>query len=320
MATQTQAIDGDVISKMKNVDRMLADEAIAVIPVAAGMNEPHHPTMIKDERTIPVSEKLMAAGYLGINKRDIKIDAEITQEDIDTIKRKSYVATLRDFDRWLIEDYLGGVDDQVKKAWLLEVYPEWFERQKEAIDQLNDVKRRYEIMRIEGPTTLEDIYFMFKFEQDKDTYEGSIANYALSGILGAVPKTSFGSEEVVQKSFERGLFNTRKRFNEMFRIWMTVHGNNATAAAAAKPARGPPSQQEFSRLNRVNVGALGQPYEQAAYNVSNSERVNATNIARVNPIRAGNRDGLTPRSVPNVFDGRNVVKTPGFFSAMNWRS
>lgn len=328
----SQEVDRDVISKMKRVDSTLAAGTKAIVPVTAGVLQPHHPAIMEDTHDIPISEKLEALPFL--SQENVRIDTEITQEDIDTIKKKAYVATLRDFDRWLINDYLKGVDDQVKKAWLLDVYPEWFDRQKEAIDSLNDVKKKYELLRLEGPTTLEEIYFMYAFERDASSYEGSIAHYALNGILGASSaadvKTKLGLKDdqydpFVQKSFERGLFNTRKRFNQMFKQWMLVYNNDTAAMATDRPPIYGPSNTEVGMLNKQQLTRLSMPYAMVRNAHESEPAISQVSDSRYKNALKGHRSSLqpielAPTKISNAWTSpaSHVPFTPQFASGYNW--
>jgi len=139
---------------------------------------------------------------------------------------------------------LQGWDVQTAKNWLYEIYPQWFERQAETINKLNDLKAKYELMKIEGPQTIEDMYFMYTMDREK-LYEqnlGSLLTEALSpnallGIKTVKPDEVQATDAASQLVFERGLWNSRKRTMKMFEDWMSAaQGGSTVTAENAFPA------------------------------------------------------------------------------------
>lgn len=316
-------VDRNIQKVIKKVDKKLIDGIVPVIPVSSGVGAPEAPAMVDgDKSEPPISEKLRyAETLLPAGHKPLQIQTEITQKDIDIIKRKAYVATLRDFDDWLIKTYLGGVNDQVKRAWLLEVYPGWFERQTEAISKLNDVKKKYELMKIDGPKSIEDIYFMYVYERDLHNYDGSLAYMSQKGILGIMSPNDYyaaagqdpakpnatEAETFYQKSFERGLFNTRKRNLEMFNVWMFAN-QNMGANADLSQVIGPKPDKD--KLEWAQTLANKMPY------ILYADKTNPKNIAQLNAQATGlasSDDRIAKEQMRN-----RKVLPPANYMGFNW--
>lgn len=277
--------DIDITKTMKRVDNKLLNMTANINPVDAGVTGPVHPTLVDgDKSEPPVLEKVRYARML--TGQDPRIDTVIKDEDIEIIKRKAYITTLKDFDRWLIKEYLGDVTDLNKRAWLRDVYPKWFERQQEAMEKLNDVKRKYEIMKIEGPITLEDIYFMYMYEKDLSRYGGSLVNMSNKKVLGLMSEDEYRSaaseteaaatttdkaDKYYRKSFERGLFNSRKRTLDMARemvlaLSMGIPGDRVAEFPIAGPQYATPENVTTDEFK------LNYPYRAASNNLDTIAR------------------------------------------------
>lgn len=212
---------------MKAVDKAVDDRTQNLVPNRLGVTGPDSVVDVGKHPTPPVTEKLQYLPLLVPGKTPV-IHTEVTQEDIDIIKHKRYIALLRDFDHWLINVYMGGLDTEVKRAWLRNACPEWFQRQNEAIDLIHDVKRKYDILRgaNENQLSVEDCYFMFRYERElKYKFnEYTAMNLANSNQLGVFYQEQEPDALQVQTAFERGLFNTRRRFYEMYNVMKAAGG------------------------------------------------------------------------------------------------
>lgn len=225
-----QALADDTISKLKGVDNMLERQINPkyVVPVVSGRNPPYGPGYYEDKQILPIEDKVhYAPALLGESGNDPEITTEITNEDVKKMKNKAYIATLRDFDRWVVEYMEGlGLDQPQKKEWLRNVYPEFFERQVEAMKMLHDAQAKYEKLCVEGARTIEDMYFMYMFEKenlmDHSTQDGSAQN-ELGGLYDG--RVDIDMDTIGNVAFERGIWNTRKRLVSMLTQWGIVSGH-----------------------------------------------------------------------------------------------
>jgi hypothetical protein len=204
MANENDAI----LSTMKSVDKKLEGMNQEIVNTPAG-DRAYHPYLVEKTPDPSVMEKVKYSALL--TGKEPEVRTTIDQEDIDILKRKAYITLIRDFDRWVIKDFLGALDSETKKAWLRETYPSFFTRQVETMKKLNDVKAKYEILKIEGPETIEDLYFMFTYENlaAQDTFKHSILNSDFYGITSEPDAAKMAS--FATKQFERGMFNLYER-------------------------------------------------------------------------------------------------------------
>jgi hypothetical protein len=121
---------------------------------------------------------------------------------------------------------------------------------------MNDVKKTYEIMRIEGPKTIEDLYFMYQFNKAAETHLGS--NLAIiTTNNGNIPFTSdaYGNEQ-----FDRGIFNMRRRLYEWLNVQTamghSIIGNNPYDNSKEEVDRGERNRnvmKHYATFRRENV-------------------------------------------------------------------
>lgn len=213
--SHNKGVNDDTIAALKSVDAMIdrqyhPTEAVDVFSGAGGL---HGISTYTDKGVLPIEEKWRYSHILGTTPQ---IHTTISDEDVEKMKHKAYVATLRDFDRWVV-DYMHGLplDAPQKKDWLKSVYPEFFERQVEAMKLLEDARERYDKLNVEGAYTIPDMYFMFMFEQEK-LLANSTQDFEVAAGLYATDNTLAEVDEVADLAFERGIWNTRKRFMNMF--------------------------------------------------------------------------------------------------------
>ena len=253
--------DDELTAMMKRVDLHalnMVHPATEVYAEAVREGGIMHPSEVDTMQEQPqIAEKLRYANILTGKDSAPSIKAELKDSDIAILKKKAYLRTLVDFDRWITRDYLPqGLDSQVIKNWLHEVYPEWFERQAEQIAKMNDVKKTYEIMRIEGPKTIEDLYFMYQFNKAAETHLGS--NLAIITTNNCnIPFTSdaYGNEQ-----FDRGIFNMRRRLYEWLNVQTamghSIIGNNPYDNSKEEVDRGERNRnvmKHYATFRRENV-------------------------------------------------------------------
>jgi hypothetical protein len=208
----------ELISQMRSVDASLDDKITEAVPVAAGALGPSHPGSYKHKTDPPILEKVRYTMPL-FGDVAPRVDTKITDEDIERLKEKSYVALTRDFHKWLLDTYLGGMDNEMKKKWLREKCPEVLEMWNEAVDSLNAASLRYKLICVNGPQTIQDVYFKYIYERDANNYIGSVARYVERGMLGTIISNDEHYDEAFTRVFERGVMNTRKRAYNWFNEW-----------------------------------------------------------------------------------------------------
>jgi hypothetical protein len=265
-----------VIEMMKRVDDKIIAKTDNVVAVDAGIQGPAHPVAAEllgaDKRVTQAIEKMTYAPILlsdAVNE-PLEVTANITSEDLTSIKDKAYVAQLKDFNRWFVATQLGaGALTGPKKAYVQSIYPEFFEVQAEAIDKLNETRARYEKLQIDGCQTLEEIYFCFVFERDFMHEPGSVgalatlppnANAGQGPLLGIETKQLMGAR-LPTSTFERGLFSYSKELRKMVDLtnFVTHDGRTGYAAradfAGGLEGAGSPGQQQERMRRAANVSA-----------------------------------------------------------------
>lgn len=209
------------LKSLKSVDRQL-ENAInpeEIVPVHGdGRSGLYGPGYYKEDTVIPVTDKYTHARLLGSAP---EIVTPLTTEDVKIMKDKAYVATLRDFDDWVVNTYLQGLPltEPAKKDWLRQVYPEFFERQVEAVKAIHDMKAKYDKLCVEGAKTIEDMYFMYMFEKE-NLIDFSTSSPQATKIGGLYQYNQEGVDDIMEShsrsAFERGVFNSRERFLKLY--------------------------------------------------------------------------------------------------------
>lgn len=222
------------LKSLKSVDRRLenAINPAEIVPVHGdGKNALYGPGYYKEDTVIPVVEKYTHTGLLGSLANVV---APLTTEDVKIMKDKEYVATLYDFDNWVVNKYLQGLplNEPEKRDWLRQVYPEFFERQVEAVKAIHDMKAKYDKLCVEGAKTIEDMYFMYMFEKENliDFSTSSPQSLAVDGLYTNIESVDNTFAENSPKAFERGVFNTRERFLKLYNEAMLAGWPNPTGA------------------------------------------------------------------------------------------
>jgi len=147
-----------------------------------------------------------------------EISVPVTDEDVQLMKEKEDLRTLWDFDRWVVDEYLGPLDAPEKKDWLRRRYPEFFDRMIEAMKELNEAKAKYEKMRIDTPKSIGDLWFLYTFERDYPMYKNNIQSL-MNNVLGLMDRADADEAGLYEETaFQRGMWNLRKRFNEIIAI------------------------------------------------------------------------------------------------------
>ena len=219
------ATNADLVKSFKGVDRMLGkvvgrDE---IVPVT-GSEQTAHPGAYLHRQEVPLSEKnRLVTTFTAIEP---ELTSTITDKDVEIMKDKAYMATLYDFDEWVAKRVANlDLSTPEKYAWVRDIYPEWFQRKINAINDLQDAKAKYEKLCIDGPSTIQDLFYMYRFDQfqkdipfaaEKLKNRDAMAFMSLS----TGPPAGEGGEQVQARAdfatykklaFQRGVMNPRKR-------------------------------------------------------------------------------------------------------------
>lgn len=190
----------DIMQKLKKVESEQDGDMVHVVPVTAGPGIEHPMSIRSDEKEPDISEKLRFKNLLLPEGQDVRIDAKISDEDIEILEHKAYVAKTRDFYEWLVNSYLGydqkNLDDQ-GLAWLREHCPEYLDLQTKTMEKMNDDRTRYELIMLNGPTSLKDIMFCYVYDRERQNNE-----YTRIGMVsGEANVTGLMDTEMMKKAY-----------------------------------------------------------------------------------------------------------------------
>lgn len=205
------------IKAMKHVDNMLQKvvKPEYIMPIVGGEGIAVNAGYYEDPTVIPLDEKMQYSKVLGMGQGEPRVTLDLTKEDIDVMKSKADVAMLRDFDTWVVTQLgASGLTAEEKRQWLKEIYPQFLERMEKACHYVIENEHKYKKMQLTNPQSLEDMVWMYFFEKYA-MLDGS--NFDFMDILnGVYPKAGANAanntERQARMAFERGLFNSKKRF------------------------------------------------------------------------------------------------------------
>jgi hypothetical protein len=213
------------IQSFKAIDDMIGRHVQpgSIVPVRAGTEPPYHAGVYADGKT-PFLEDVSRFEKVLAGTQHMDYVTPLTMQDVEAMKDKAYVATLWDFDRWVVDDVMRSLPltEPQKKAWLRETYPEFFDRQVEAMKLLEDLQSKYDKLIVTGPESLEDMIFMFFFEKEMRIKHTSSKYAAARDVNLPHGLTSFQTAPTaawIRSAFERGIWNSRKRFLELFKTF-----------------------------------------------------------------------------------------------------
>jgi hypothetical protein len=218
-----------LLDEFTEIDESVKRMSVGMATIPVGASGPHitvGPTSIgPGARQTSVTEKVDAAAAMGIATPP-SVLAEVTDADVNAMKERMGMAKLRAFDTWIVTTYLKGLDDDVKRAWLMRVYPEYFDRHREVIDASHAARAATEKLMIDGPQSLSELYriFVMEMETTKGTPEESVYRNPSEDIADA------------NTYFQRGLFR---------RAWGLWADLNYIATNAKRPMKPAPSQTRF---------------------------------------------------------------------------
>ena len=318
--TTAKNVDSEVVSAMKQVDSQIGKMDTPIVPVNAGTSGPQHPSVVGgDHKEASIVQKAQYMPLLMPESvgQPIPIEMNITKEDIQTLKKKADIATLRDFDKWVVSTFCADMTVPQTKAWLHEIYPEWFDRQVDAVNDLNDVKKKRELMRIHGPQTIQDIYFMYQYDRALKNNIDSNISLASKGLLGLMDNEDLerirkltGNDTQFRQSFERGIFNTRKRNFEMFNTWLTKFMYNGSIMENGQMYATGYNPTEFNDLAGHRSDALRVPQiageRRWSYSLSNPHnQIEQANVQRDSAASRAIFGNMSEHTVDTTTSGFN---------------
>lgn len=146
--------------------------------------------------TPPIEKKAFYGSALGFAPHPV---AEITKEDVRIMEEKAAKAKEMEFDQWVAQKFQPN-KDPATKAWLREVYPDFYDKQVKVIEDWTDTVKQLNSIKILGPQNVDDLALLWHI------YNGDAAG-ELQTYMKEIPS---GIQNIDQKTeaLQRGLFNT----------------------------------------------------------------------------------------------------------------
>lgn len=203
------------ISMFKRMDAQMDESLQFLVPVNRGGTETG-PSSYRHTKEPPIWEKSEYTKLL--TGASVQPTVSITQEDVDAIKEKSYRATEMDFN-----NYVGALlkpnENPANKAFLMKIYPGWFAKQKQAVENWHEMKKKIETLKLMGPRNEEDLFTLYRLGYSN----GEIGQNAdqmqqfqplVDQLNGPAPGLGAGyptDTPTIYANFQRGIFNTDRR-------------------------------------------------------------------------------------------------------------
>lgn len=215
------------ISMFKREDEKMAEALQFIVPIYRGTNttsagpvKEYGPATYQQPGEPAIWEKENYAKLL--TKQDVQPVVNITQEDIDVLKEKQYKSVEMDFN-----NYVGALlkpnENPANKAFLNKIYPGWFDKQRKAVENWHETKKRMENLMIMGPRNEEDLFMLYRLGydpskggvgEDTDHKMGrfqplieQIKSDRAPGIGKGLP----ADDAATMVNFQRGIFNQDRK-------------------------------------------------------------------------------------------------------------
>jgi len=208
----------ETIRMFKEEDAKLDSVLQYVVPVSHGSGGVHGPAYYPHKKEPAIWEKQDYAKLL-IPNAQIQPRLEITDEDIQVMKDKAYRATEWDFNNY-VGEMLKPNESPANKAFLHKIYPEWFTKQTQAIENWHDTKKRIEKLQIMGPKSKEDLFMLYRLGFTQNGGIGSANEHTQGQFRPLIkqvndPAPTVGqnmqSAREIRANFQRGIFNTDRK-------------------------------------------------------------------------------------------------------------
>jgi hypothetical protein len=210
----TQSATYDTIATLRREDEKMTNAMQFIVPVSHGRGL-WAPGTYMDTGEAPISEKVTYSQML--TGQNVVPQVQITDEDIQKVRDKTWMATLYDFDNW-VGEYLKPNQNPANKALLDKIYPEWLDRQKQVVENYHDMKKRVETLKITGPKNREDLFLFYRMGYPTASEMGQNSEFAAytqrndGPALGRRGQNQIPiSLEQDQMNFQRGIFNLNRR-------------------------------------------------------------------------------------------------------------
>lgn len=157
-----------IIRSFKAVDSLLRPANTVYAVAGADSNMRNLTSSISagsEGQAPPAIMKARAAHLLG-QAQGGETEIVVGDKDVEGMQERAWLSILRDFDFWVVNQYLVSLDDASKKDWLREHYPEWFERQEDTMRKYREAQKHYQSLTVHGPQNKEDMFFMYVFETE----------------------------------------------------------------------------------------------------------------------------------------------------------
>ena len=211
------------ISMMREEDEKLQSALQFLVPVHHGGQE-YHPAAYKHTKDPVAWEKQNWATML--TGRQAIPTLEITDGDIELMKEKSYKALQYDFDNYVGMLYKPN-ENPANKAFLKQVYPEWFDHQIQPIEEWHKTKQEMEKLIIKGAENHEEHFKLYRLGYKPGEGIGRAVNHRMGWNDALIDQLGGASPQLLDRdqaaalapNFQRGIFNTNKREiikNQMF--------------------------------------------------------------------------------------------------------
>lgn len=176
--------------------------------------------------------KAAALGAIGLDKNDVDTQIPVTSDDVSKLEDDAWIVNWYNFNKWVADALVSKFDNPAeRKEWLLRHYPDYFELQTRAIEELKKLSIRYNTIRAIGAKTLEDLYFMFDYEKSYVFMANTLARVSdqITGVLEATNSTAL--VYLPENAYETGFYNPRARVRRGAGLAARMMGNTDTGIA-----------------------------------------------------------------------------------------
>lgn len=187
-----------MLTAMRDVDKRINAGLKTLVPINYG--EGSHVKMSYAPKThAPMIERMDVGKVLTGN--DITPVVNVTEEDVENLKEVADKKELLNFESWALERYKPW-ESPVNKEAFNNMYPEFYERFKQADNEWFEAQKKLDRIRVGGGENWQDLYYLYRFEKDPE----------FKKRMGEIPglKTGKIQESETKAAFQRGVMNARE--------------------------------------------------------------------------------------------------------------
>lgn len=129
------------------------------------------------------------------NLASVSRPAPVTDEDISAILRKRAAVEVAKQEDWFQNSWQFNSSDPNKQRWAQSVFPEYFSRREQVIDEQTLLQNQLAKIKLRGPRSREDIDLLYAIDM---------------GIVDPQPSAIWNLSGTSLSSPRRGLFNPRR--------------------------------------------------------------------------------------------------------------